>query len=583
MVSFSDWFKKQEEMYWRVLSGLYQIPNITFSFVDNSNKLVSVSPYVLPVEDRGDFIYGLFGSEGGIKGFPVGFKQNSDLLNTDYYKLTNKGLEYLVVPDGRRLFLPLELTEYITPVTEAEVRMYGLKGINQSYPLALVRQSDKGLNFFFCAKNPEGEIIPLNYRRDEYSKPIKNLMSILKADKNQSSSKSDRNKNSTALVLKKKSTLRPSVKKSKKTVEDRLYEKGPGSDSVPDSVPEINWKNPKSIEAYLDKYVIKQERAKKMISIIGSNYKTFIENGGSKEMPKEVLTLIGSSGVGKTLLARTLAEALGIPYAIMSMVGKSSAGYVDESPTTGLERINALAPKEKAPFGLLIIDEIDKIAMNSNSFKNSDFGPKLQDTLMEWTEGNVVQISDPKNHNNRILFDTSNLLFLFLGAFQGFRPEESLEGIIVDRLRGGRTLGFGVNQEKKELENPLLYVTPEDIQKYGYKPEFVGRMRAIVTLDRLDTDDLIKIIRTAEGSIFKKYVNLFRAEGYGIEVEENVFREIAGRCNKQSGARALDRLCFDLFANLKYDSDLYAKKENIIITTQIVKDILDNVEKEKKP
>ena len=508
----------------QILSAISYDKNIA----SNDYKENQFTPYLLPLEYVTDRYLTVLkiGERTVRQRLAFSYKRKDATI---HYHFSGFDLKIADGPANDRSYLPLAKTEYrihigllkdgnLTPYDGSPFFLLGIQGMEKPYPLALVSETD-------------GEIVCRGLYLDKDRVVSFNFNSL---DKIQLQHYFWRTKH-------------------QKRKGSRFFV---GNDKIRD----IDWSEPASIHKSLDEKIESQHDAKKSFSVELSDYMVGMENGELHIKP--VVLYIGPTGVGKTLAVSHAAELTGLPKCSIDLQTVSGTGYVGQSLSDPFVFIKNRSDKE-APFGYVILNEIDKLA----GYERNSWGPQIQRELLSILENGKVELWEGKEKSG--WFDTSNLFMVFTGTFVG------LDKIISKRLGIEKKIGFQHTAEDPKKASALLNkVIVDDLIKYGLMGELVGRISSIGVFDSLTLQDKINILNKPAMSPLEGHKIQLLARGYNVEIEHETLEIIAKSSSPKTGARGLKDPCIRLFKEIKYNPQRFAQDSRIVITPALAEELL---------
>ena len=338
---------------------------------------------------------------------------------------------------------------------------------------------------------------------------------------------------------------------------------------------DINLVTPEELKAFLDDYVIGQDQAKKVLSVaVYNHYKRVLAGDTSDvELQKSNILMLGPTGSGKTLLAQTLARVINVPFAIADATTLTEAGYIGDDIESVVSKLLLAADNdvEKAEHGIIFIDEIDKIAKKKETRSRDVSGESVQQGMLKLLEGSEIEVPVGATSKNamvpQVTVNTKDILFICGGAF----PD--LEDIIKTRLNKSSSMGFNADLKDKydDEKNIMSYVTVDDLREYGMIPEFLGRLPIIYSLDRLDEDMLVNILKEPKNAILKQYQKLLALDEVKLEFDDGALHAIAKKAmKKDTGARALRAIIEEFMLDIMYEIPKDDNIGEVVITKEYI-------------
>lgn len=572
----SSYRDKQSELE-QALKGI-PLSNFSFEYYRKKNEKVEKvkSPaYLLPltadseIEKEDRETSGIFLShEDKLIESPIGFAHQRYFLHKQYYNLSQAGEISPEREDMFKVYLPLRVVRglKINKWEQDYLPVFGVNGIKGVHPLFLISEDENGLIYSAVCKEEDkpvlhSRLILSNDVEEHIRHFFKNYFGIL--DLTSRNTKASKNGD------KKPPAESSDPKEDQKDKNNNTPEQPTGSYELPriESKSDI-WDDPQKIVKYLDNFVIGQEEAKKAVAVAFSNYMLEVKEKADLSF-KENCLLIGPSGTGKTYLISLLAKIASIPFVQAKLTGKSAEGYVGQNLTSSLFRNLRQKVEGEMPYGIVFLDEIDKIARD-NWGGAAGFGSRLQNDMIGWLEEATIKLD-----KDFPILNTKNLFFIAAGAFGGV-GNDSLADIISKRLGGGdKKVGFLARNEQHAGEKDLLHkVLPEDLINYGLAYELIGRLPNVAVFDALTKEEMIKIVTESADSPINKYHHLFKKKGYDLDIEIDVPEAIINNCPEGTGARAINSTLIRLFKNINYDPKPYADGKIIRVTSAIVEELL---------
>ncbi len=553
----------------QIVGDIFQSELIKVS-LQSGNHPVTVLPDLLNLDARGNEVLSLtFAriSDTGLESPPMGFE-----VKGSYYQLEhNSSKDALSLVRGQQkrwaIYVPLTATKFSAEHENHRLpsNLFGLA--SRKDPLFLTLLSSSGWTLWSVeAKNDQ----PVLYREPVPSETVSRAKHIF--DASSAAQQTPAKKQWEAFW------------EVKGVRSETKSEAGPvDADFTPKARSDrpFDWQDRQSIVDYLDRYIIGQNVAKRQLAVVFAAYMKRVATDDSS-LPKLNTLLLGPSGVGKTALVQLLAEKLEVPYLETKVSDKSTSGLVGENLGYIFSHLRGRT-KGKAPYAVVFLDELDKIAAVGAHSANWK-GPGLQNEIVGWIEGATVGGS-----HDAYTMDTRNMLFVAAGAFQGL---SGVHGSLVEVIAKRLGVPLGTQQEaifansaderwinqigQKDQHSLLKEVTPEDLITYGLVPELVGRLPVTVPFHSLTIEDKVRILMESERSPMKKHIQFLASEGYRLILQPEAAQVMAELCPPETGARALEHIAFKALELILFEPKAYARNNVITITSEVVKNAFKN-------
>lgn len=524
----------------KVLQGI-PLLNIGMTY-SLANRTTISKTYLIPLKNHHHQIHGLFvNPKQQLDSVPIGFVQEDQhLQNNQYYQPKFNGEISPCLQSSNITYLPLKVTSFQMPSNNAPI--LGIHGLRGLQPVVYIIETNQDIIYCGLFQNNFGKVQEYltqgNPQTDQYVKEALRDMTKGKI-----------------FGIGKEKEEQPIKPKSKIEV----------------MAGNVNWKDPQEIIKHLNKFVIGQDNAKEVMAGVFSNYLIKAQSK-DPQIRKTNVMMYGPTGVGKTLIAETLAKSAGLHFERIKVGGKTPEGYIGDNLSSGLINLREKMPDEEAPFAVVLLDEIDKIASGSKP----ELEERMQNQILGWagSEGDTINFRRSSISEKPLKsLETRNILFVATGAFSKSAEGNSLEQIMKEERGEKKQIGYKIPINKPHLSK-ILRAQPSDIIKYGFKEEFLGRFPIITSLDFLTVDQKAKILMEAEDSIWISYQKIFKARELNVQIDNEIPMIIAENCPKETGARALDTTCSQLFTPILIHAKEFINKGIIHVTSELAQEIL---------